>query len=477
MTHEFRGFRAAKCYEGQGPFVLWQVNLGAAGKRHLIADATQRTFGVRLDQVRPDDLKTDGAVVATMRKHARTAGIGRILKHEPTGDVWIPLYTSTDQAEGGGGRSDTATFWVQLAMAAPPELRFIAADRTILVRKSSQGTYTKRRTLETPLPTELPPETLVDLTPTLLASVNVAANEPAEGEDTAPTSATGTVDLPEYQRLARDRLARRVKTVRKSVERQNTEKRQASDESRRAAEARLLQDHLHLVTPGLSELAIETADGPRTLALDPELTPGQNLTAYFDRVKKAKRAAVTLGAQAVKAEESLAGLEADLAHVRAGPLSLLEVEFILRRHKLPLDRPETTVSGAPVALPYRAYLLDGLEFHVGRSAAESDAMVKAAKANDYWFHAVGIHGSHVIIPARQLRGELPLAAMRMAGILALHHSKAKDDLKGEVYVTRRQHIKKRKGMAPGLWQVDKAETLFFSYDPEELSTVLGRLKP
>jgi len=41
-----------------------------------------------------------------------------------------------------------------------------------------------------------------------------------------------------------------------------------------------------------------------------------------------------------------------------------------------------------------------------------------------------------------------------------------------VYLTRRQNIKKRKGMAPGLWQINQAETLFCRYETEELQSVL-----
>ena len=89
-----------------------------------------------------------------------------------------------------------------------------------------------------------------------------------------------------------------------------------------------------------------------------------------------------------------------------------------------------------------------------------------------WLHVVGSTGSHVIVPARDLKTPPLPALIRAAAILAVHFSKLRADQSAEVYLTRRQNIKKRKGMAPGLWQVNQAETLFCRYDSEELRSVL-----
>lgn len=468
-----RHWRATKCYEGQGPIVLWQVAVGHAGKLFLVADATQRTFGLKLQASKPDDLKADGSVVAIVRKYAKTCGIGPIVKHEPSGDIWLPMGTT---------RGEHPDFWVQLAMQAPPEIRFIEADGTILVRKSSQGTYTKRRTLETPLPYALDPSTLIDLTDQLLAALPSATPlSGAEMEAVVEKATDGSIVLPEYQREARDRLARRVKTVRKVAVKQSSELDRAQGDHKLRGEAELLQDHLHEVRKGANALVVETDDGAVRLTLDPDLSPGQNLAAYFERAKKAKRADKALTSHVGEVGSNLVALEEDLVRLRLAPLAKITVEGILRRHKLPLDRPAARTDQGE-SLPFRTYLFtppesSPIELHVGRSAETSDVMVKAAKANDHWIHAVGVTGSHVIVPAKGMRGELTPGILRMAAILALHHSKVRTDQKGEVYVTRRQHVRKRKGMAPGLWQVDKAETMFFRYDEKELAEVLERLRP
>src|SRR5690606_22046959 len=112
---------------------------------------------------------------------------------------------------------------------------------------------------------------------------------------------------------------------------------------------------------------------------------------------------------------------------------------------------------------------------VGKGARENDELTKAARAQDYWLHAVGVTGSHVIVPAvKEIKDTLPEATKKEAAILALQHSKLKGDLAGEVYFTRRSHIRKKKGLPDGLWLIDRSETLFIRYTADELQAVLGR---
>ena len=110
---------------------------------------------------------------------------------------------------------------------------------------------------------------------------------------------------------------------------------------------------------------------------------------------------------------------------------------------------------------------------VGKGAEENDRLVKGAAANDWWFHAVGVTGSHVIVPGRQFKGlaELPPHVLRAAGILAIHYSKLRESRAGEVYVTRKAHLRKRKGDPAGLWQVSRSGSVQIRYEPEELAGV------
>jgi hypothetical protein len=500
--------KSQKCWECEAPIAIFHVQrVGGTfdedGKRtkersYLVADARQATFGLTLAAERPEDLKPSGAVVALLRKYAAAPAMGPLMREDATGDWWVPLYVS---------RAETPQYWLQLAAASPPEIRFVDADGTILVRKSSQGTFTKRRALGRPLPT---PELvgaeggLTDQTATFArseSSAGTSAARGADGADGAPALAGQPALLPDFQREARDRIARRVKTMTKAVANLRKQGDPAAEAERLTRAARLLQANLHRVREGAFELEVEdeAAGGERvTLELDPEASPGQNLQAIWEKVKKLKRADTAVAKQTAQTAEGLATLTSDLERLRAGPMAQAEVEAILARHKLAtVARPPGGGTSARRStadpLPFRTFRplaeaaptaagaskadTKGPRVLVGKSAQESDVMVKAAKANDWWLHAVGTTGSHVLIPAADCRGALDQALLRAAAILALHYSKNRDARRGEVYVTRRAQIKKRKGMAPGLWQVDQAETIFVAYDGDELKRCLDALEP
>jgi len=505
-----RVFRTTKCFEGAGPFVVWSAAApdpgGTLRKFHLFADARQGSFGVRINLVRGGDIVTGGAVVNILRKHAKTATIGRIFRDPTSGDIWLPIFVNA-QAE--------PSFWLQLAKTQPPELRFVGQDNVALVRKSSQGSYTKRRTLATPLPAYPPGVGMEDLTEDLLiaASQLVAkddfADVPAAGEttgsgavgerttgrdlapDLTPTQPRGMVKgpLPTFQREARDRLTRRVKTLQKSTARLRQQLKEAASAATLTQDAKLLVSHLHRVEPKASQIVLSPEmtglEAPIVMSLDPAMTPGQNLAKLYERAKKARRAEATLSEQAHATEQSLAAMTIDLGRLRGAELPLGEVAEILRRYKLSSTKRSAPAGESP-SLPYRTYTWressdsapdKPILIMVGKSAKDNDELCRLAKSNDYWLHALGSPGSHVIIPARQVRGEPTPALLRAAAILALHFSKIREDQTGEVCYTRRQFIKKPKRAAPGLWQVDKSQTLFVRYDAEELRPLLAMAEP
>lgn len=463
--------RLSKSFEGQGAFLVLQVQVERE-KGYLLVDANQRTAGVRQAEEKPDDLKPQGTLVNLLRKYVPSGGLGGVYRDRASGDLWLPLFTS---------RADTPHYWLQLCMCAPPEIRFIAPEphgSVALARKSSQGSFTKRRPLEESLPAwPMDVTRHEDLTQTIWSP---AQDEPAEEEEkeAAQTFALTAGALPEYQRTARDRLNRRLKTIKKFVNRLGSDTPDEAAIAAAEAEAALLKTYLWRVKEG--DLELVTDEGP-IIALDPEATPGHNLDRAFTRAKKLRRARdVGLAKAAVGAKEAKE-MEVALAKLRGPTLPFIDVEATLRRFQIPLAKPSAPTgpaTAAPVAEAWRTYRVSvgGATFDllVGKSAKDNDELVKSAASHDLWIHTTGVTGSHVVIPARQLRGEEPsLALIKTGAILAIHFSKLKGDLAGEVYVTRRRHIRKKKGMAPGLWLVDKAETMFVRYTPPELEAILN----
>ncbi len=452
-----------KCWEGDGPFLVLHVSAFGGGqtkKFYVTVDANQKTRGLRPGAEKRADLKVNGGVVAQLRKHAPSGGLGGLWRHEESGDLWIPIHT-----RGGDHPPDA---YVQLAFSMPPEIRLILADGTVLVRKSSLGTFTKKRTFEGTLPLTAAQAGFRDATPELVAPPPPEAPE----EDVAAAPAgSGEALLPDHQREARARLARKLKTVRKYAQKSagNAVLPAAIAAAERAAT--MLKENLYRVREGMHELAIDGV----TIELDPEATPGHNLDLAFTRVKKLKRTAAVAKAELDKARAQLEELEREIARLRAAPMGPTETAAILARFKImPLSRAVAKDGlNQPRALPYRGFEAHGVTFLVGKGAADNDTLTRAARSDDWWFHAAGLSGSHVIVPKRSLKGGLTPEVLRAGCILALFHSKARDNQRGEVYVTQRRNLRKSRGLAVGLWLVQQSETVFVTYEPDEVQRLLA----
>lgn len=462
--------RLGKCWDGASPYLVWQASgedlAGHVRRGFLLVDARQQSRGIRLVDEKPVDLKATGSLASLLRKLHPAPAVAFSGVEPQSGALWITLGPDT---------------WVQLTNDLPPELRIITGDGTALMRRSNLGTYTKRRSAITPPP-------MADaMTPMPLVWPHASS-----ADSTAPAAvdspAADATALPEYQRSARDRLARRLKTLRKASAKEtsrgaSTQVTQLEDAARRLTVA------LHRLQPGTETAELADPDDPDapllTVTLDGTKSPGANLEEIYRELKRQKRTTIVATARAAGADQAIGRLAADLEKIRAAPLSGPEVAALLTCHGLtppPDTTPDAKATARSKAPPKYARLFnshgptpDGrlVPILVGKAAADNDELTKRAQGNDWWLHAVGVTGSHVIVPARGLRGVLPPALLRQAAILALHFSKLRQNKAGEVYVTQRQHVAKKKGMAAGLWQVIKAETLNVRYDDAELRAALG----
>jgi predicted ribosome quality control (RQC) complex YloA/Tae2 family protein len=94
---------------------------------------------------------------------------------------------------------------------------------------------------------------------------------------------------------------------------------------------------------------------------------------------------------------------------------------------------------------------EGFEILYGTSARDNDKVTtELANPRDFWFHAAGYAGSHLVVRNPDSLTELPKSVERYAAQLAVRHSKAKSARgKIEVHLARAGDVKKPKGMPPG----------------------------
>lgn len=86
--------------------------------------------------------------------------------------------------------------------------------------------------------------------------------------------------------------------------------------------------------------------------------------------------------------------------------------------------------------------------YVGKNNFQNEELTfKFASGNDWWFHAKGIPGSHVVVKTNG--DELPDRTFEEAGQLAAYHSRGRDNEKVEIDYLERKNVKKPNGSKPG----------------------------
>lgn len=188
---------------------------------------------------------------------------------------------------------------------------------------------------------------------------------------------------------------------------------------------------------------------PITIPLDPELSALENAKKYFERYGKLKRTYEALSVQIQETKAEIDHLESiqtaldiavsaeDLVQIRD---ELTEFGFIKKGYR----QKKSSVKSKP--FHYRSS--DGYDIYVGKNNYQNEELtLKFATGNDWWFHAKGIPGSHVIVKSRN--EELPDRVFEEAGKLAGFYSKGRDSEKLEIDYLQKKNIKKPNGSAPG----------------------------
>ena len=189
-----------------------------------------------------------------------------------------------------------------------------------------------------------------------------------------------------------------------------------------------------------------------TIPLDKTISPIENGKKYFDRYAKLKRTYEALTVQTQETAEEIQHLESissalDIA-TSTGDLSqikeeLVEYGYMKRKGTTGKKKRERVVSK-----PLHYISSDGYHIYIGKNNFQNDELTfKFAVGNDWWFHAKGMAGSHVIVKTNG--DELPDRTFEEAGRLAAFYSKACNQDKVEIDYTEKKNVKKPNGSKPG----------------------------
>jgi predicted ribosome quality control (RQC) complex YloA/Tae2 family protein len=129
-----------------------------------------------------------------------------------------------------------------------------------------------------------------------------------------------------------------------------------------------------------------------------------------------------------------------------------------------VGRPESKGRGAAKPRIIRYELPGAWMLLAGATDADNDHLSTAvADPGDWWFHAQGVPGSHVVLRAKP--DEDPSGkTLRQAAAIAAYHSKARGAPMVRVYCTRARYVKKPRGAKVGTVEVSRGRVLKVSPD-------------
>lgn len=186
-----------------------------------------------------------------------------------------------------------------------------------------------------------------------------------------------------------------------------------------------------------------------TIPLDPVKTPQENAQKYFARYNKQKRTYEALTElisetgdeirylESVESALDIALYEEDLTQIKE---ELSQAGYIRRRQQ----KKKAKILSRPLHYVSR----DGYHMYVGKNNLQNEELTfHFASGNDWWFHAKGVPGSHVILKSGG--DEVPDRTFEEAGRLAAYYSKNRGNEKAEIDYIEKKHVKKVNGGRPG----------------------------
>ena len=187
-----------------------------------------------------------------------------------------------------------------------------------------------------------------------------------------------------------------------------------------------------------------------TIPLDKNKSAKENAKKYYDKYAKLSRTTKALSEEILKTKNDIEHLQSIQTALEVSSddesLSQIRQELVdfgyIKKHS-------SAKKQKIASHPYHYISSDGYDIYVGKNNYQNEELTfKVATGNDWWFHAKGIPGSHVILKSNN-EEELPDRVYEEAAALAAFYSKAKDSEKVEVDYIQKKNIKKVAGAAPG----------------------------
>ena len=185
------------------------------------------------------------------------------------------------------------------------------------------------------------------------------------------------------------------------------------------------------------------------IPLDETLSALDNSKKYFEKYGKLKRTTEALESLIIETKAQIDHLESiqNALEIATSSDDLVQIKEELAEYGF-IKKNRGTKKEKTKSKPFHYRSASGYDIFVGKNNYQNDELsFKIATGNDWWFHAKGMPGSHVIVKANN--EELPDSVFEEAGRLAGFYSKGRENEKIEIDYLQKKNLKKPSGAAPG----------------------------
>nr|WP_255652939.1 NFACT family protein [Myxococcus sp. XM-1-1-1] len=301
---------------------------------------------------------------------------------------------------------------------------------------------------------------------------------PTEGEvlpySHAAERLLGARDQQSRAESIRRRLAQpyraRLKRSSRTLEKVRAEAARGPEAEKHRRLGELLAQNLFRLKRGATEVTLTeyTEEGAQEVRvpLDPKRTPKEEADWHFHQYRRLLR-----GVEQARHRE--AELAREVAHAQAALEQVERMDEAMLLAQVEVLHVSAGGEATPEGRPFKEYVGHaGARIWVGRGSEDNDTLTfKLARPWHLWLHARGVPGSHVVLPLE--KGQEPAQeALLDAAHLALHHSGAKGEPRGEVSYVPVKFVRKVKGGAHGQVTYTREKTFVVRMEPERLERLL-----
>ncbi len=234
-----------------------------------------------------------------------------------------------------------------------------------------------------------------------------------------------------------------------------------SNESEYQRLGNLLLINISLIHKGMTAIDLEDIYNENkriSIKLNETLSPKRNIDSYFDKAKNDH-------IKYEKSQELFNDTSNKYIHLKIIEKKFEEAQepedYITIMKELNIKEESNKHYDDEIQNKFKHYLIESkYNVYVGRDSKNNDLLtIKFAKQNDYWFHARGVPGSHLILRVDNAKEDIPKNILKKAASLAAFHSKAKTAGTVPVSFTLKKYVVKKKGMEAGKVALLREETL------------------